>query len=299
MATPHISVCVCTFKRAGMLTDLLKALEPQRTDGLFTYDVVIADNDRDRSGEPVAQAFRAASALGVTYCIEPEPNIARARNKAVDNARGDLIAFIDDDEFPVSDWLLSLLQTLLKYDADAVLGPVVPHFELEPPEWLKRGRFFDRRRHRTGHPIRWQEARSGNVLFKKGILGKIDSPLFRPQWATAGEDVDFFRRLAQQGCSFVWCDEAVAYEWVPASRCTRRYLLRRAALRGSNFPKHPTDRLKNITKSLIALPCYTLALPVLAVIGHHVFINYLIKVLDHGARLLAFAKIPVVKERQT
>jgi hypothetical protein len=41
------------------------------------------------------------------------------------------------------------------------------------------------------------------------------------------------------------------------------------------------------------------ALPVFAVIGHHVFIAYLIKILDHGSRLLAFAGLPVVTERET
>jgi succinoglycan biosynthesis protein ExoM len=299
MTVPQITVCICTFKRAALLTTLLKSLELQRTDGLFTYDVVVADNDSGRSGELVVQAFTASSQLKVTYCMEPEANIARARNKAVEHARGDLVAFIDDDEFATGDWLLSLWQTLVTHRADAVLGPVVPYFEEEPPDWLKKGRFFDRPRHATGHPIPWPEARSGNVLFDKAILRAIDQPPFRPEFATAGEDVDFFRRLAQRDCSFVWCNEAVAYESVPPARCTRRYLLRRAALRGSNFPKHPTHRLRNATKSLIALPCYTVALPVLAVIGHHVFITYLIKVLDHGARLLAFARVPVVKERQT
>lgn len=299
MPVPHISVCICTFKRAALLNTLLEYLEPQRTDGLFTYDVVVADNDSEGSGESVVQAFTSDSSLEVTYCMEPEANIARARNKALGHARGDFVAFIDDDEFPTGEWLFSLWQTLLAYRADAVLGPVVPHFEEEPPQWLKKGRFFDRPRHPTGHPIRWPEARSGNVLFDKAALRKIDQPPFRPAFATAGEDVDFFRRLAQSGCSFVWCNEAVAYESVPPSRCTRRYLLRRAALRGSNFPKHPTHRLRNASKSLIAIPCYTVALPVLAVIGQHVFLAYLIKVLDHATRLLAFAGLPVVKERQT
>jgi hypothetical protein len=57
--------------------------------------------------------------------------------------------------------------------------------------------------------------------------------------------------------------------------------------------------VRNAVKSLIALPCYTVALPVLALIGHHVFLAYLIKILDHGSRLLAFAGLPIVTERQT
>lgn len=281
-----------------MLENLLRTLEGQRTEGAFTYDVVVADNDADRSAEEVVSAFVSSSSLSITYCVEPVANIARARNKALEYARGDLVAFIDDDEFPGRGWLNDLFRARVRYQADGVLGPVVPSFEQEPPGWLKKGRFFDRPTYSTGRPIAWSEARSGNVLFRREILEYLD-PAFRPDFAAAGEDVDFFRRLAQKGCRFVWCHEATVFEFVPPYRCTRRYLLHRAALRGSNFPKHPTHRVRNIIKSLMALPCYTVALPVLAVIGHHLFIAYLIKVLDHGSRLLAFAGLPLVKERVT
>jgi len=298
MAIPLITVCICTFKRPAFLEHLLRKLESQRTDNLFEYDVVVADNDETRSAEPVVASCASSSNLKITYCVEPVANIARARNTAVAQARGDLIAFIDDDEFPTEEWLYSLFRTREAHRAGGVLGPVLPHFQQEPPAWLTKGRFFDRPRYPTGRPIAWFEARSGNVLFVREILEQLDPP-FRTQFATAGEDMDFFRRAIERGFSFVWCDEAEVFEFVPASRCTRRYLLRRAVLRGSNFPKHPTDRAKNAVKSLVALPCYTVALPVLAIVGHHVFITYLIKVLDHASRLLAFAGLPLLSERET
>jgi glycosyltransferase involved in cell wall biosynthesis len=244
------------------------------------------------------RAFAASSSVKVTYCSEPVANIARARNAALARATGDFVAFIDDDEFPTEGWLYSLFRAREAHGADGVLGPVLPHFRLAPPRWLTKGRFFDRPRYSTGRRLAWFEARSGNVLFARAILAHLDPP-FRPQFATAGEDMDFFRRAIEQGRVFIWCDEAEVFEFVPPSRCTRRYLLRRAVLRGSNFPKHPTDRVKNALKSVVAVPCYTVALPVLAVVGHHVFMAYLIKVLDHASRLLAFAGLPLVTERET
>lgn len=297
-ARPHISVCICTFKRGAMLEHLLRELERQRTDGLFTFGIVVADNDGAESAAPVVRQFAQASSLPVTYCVETEPNIARARNLALAHASGEFVAFIDDDEFPVGDWLYSLFQTRDACHADAVLGPVVPHFDAEPPQWLKKGRFFDRPRYQTGRRLAWTEARSGNVLLAREALADLDPP-FRPQFATAGEDVDFFRRLAHQGRVFVWCNAAVAFEHVPSSRCTRRYLFRRAALRGSNFPKHPTRRLRNALKSLIAVPCYALALPVLWLGGEHLLIAYLVRILEHSSRLLAFAGMPLITERDT
>ena len=295
--TQHLSVCICTLKRGELLRRLLKALQNQKTDGLFQYSIVVADNDSGQSAQATAQPF-SSTTIPLTYCVEPERNIAKARNKAVENASGDFIVFIDDDEFPAEDWLLHLYKTFVATGADGVLGPVKPHFETEPPAWVTKGKFFDRPSHPTGTKIGWEEARTGNVLFRKSILIPGEPP-FRTQFNTAGEDVDFFRRMMEKGCTFVWCDEAVAYETVPASRCNRTYLLRRALLRGSNFHKHPANRIKNTVKSVIAVPAYTLALPFLALAGQHVFLDYLIKLLDHGSRLLAFVGISVIKERHT
>jgi len=243
-------------------------------------------------------AFSATSHLPVTYCSEPQQNIALARNKAMEHADGDFIAFIDDDEFPAEDWLCNMVRAYQTYGVAGILGPVKPHFESEPPRWLKKGGFFDRPNHPSGYKLTWGEARTGNVLFRKDILNAAEIP-FRAKFNTAGEDIDFFRRMMERGHTFVWCNEAVVYEEVPAARCRRSYLLRRALLRGSNFPKHPSHRLANAARSLIAVPCYTAALPILALCGEHVFLKYLIKLLDHVSRLLAYLGLRLVVERQT
>ena len=294
----HISVCICTFKRTEFLKRLLDRLDKQQTEGLFGYSLVVADNDRARSAEQSVVEFSATSQLSVTYCVEPRQNIALARNRALQHAVGTFIAFIDDDEFPAEDWLYNLFKVQMTLGVDGVLGPVKPYFESDPPSWVKKGKFFERPTHATGFKMSWGEARTGNVLFRRSILTSVNTP-FRSEFNTAGEDVDFFRRMAEKGCVFVWCNEAVVYEVVPPSRCTRSYLLKRALLRGSNFSKHPRHRIRNGAKSLIAVPCYAVSLPILALFGQHVFLRYLIKLLDHASRLLAFAGLRLVTQRET
>jgi succinoglycan biosynthesis protein ExoM len=294
----HISVCICTFKRGELLTRLLNKLQCQVTEGEFTFSVVVADNDSAQSAEQVVREVSQATRLKINYCVEARQNIALVRNKALQNADGDMIAFIDDDEVPVEKWLFDLFSTLRTSGADGVLGPVKPYFDHEPPAWVRKGGFFDRPDYPTGTKLRWSECRTGNVLFTKRILSLVDVP-FRSEFGTAGEDMDFFRRMIEKGCQFVWCSEAVAYELVPEARCKRSFLLKRALLRGSNFPKHPSKRLTNFLKSILAVPVYTLALPVLALIGQHMFLKYLVKICDHGSRLLAFAGWAVIKERET
>src|SRR5436309_8539340 len=97
---PHISVCICTYKRASSLDRLLHKLETLMTDDLFTYSLVVVDNDHMASAHGVTTAFKARSRIGLIYLVEPEQNIALARNKAATNASGHYIAFIDDDELP-------------------------------------------------------------------------------------------------------------------------------------------------------------------------------------------------------
>ena len=97
----HISVCVCTYKRPQFLRRLLNELGDQDTHDRFTFSIVVADNDHLQSAKAVVLGFAAASTIPITYCVEHRQNIALARNKAIENATGDFIAFIDDDEFPI------------------------------------------------------------------------------------------------------------------------------------------------------------------------------------------------------
>src|ERR1700683_526178 len=97
-STHHISVCICTFKRADLLRRLLDRLANQKTEGLFTYSAVVSDNDSSESAREVVTAFPATNGLQVTYCNEPQQNIALARNRALQHAESDFAAFIDDDE---------------------------------------------------------------------------------------------------------------------------------------------------------------------------------------------------------
>jgi succinoglycan biosynthesis protein ExoM len=294
-AHPHISVCICTFRRPDLLTRLLQALGCQKTTGLFTYSIVVADNDASQSGKEVVSQFAMKCPIQLTYCVEPEQNIALARNMALANAKGDFIAFIDDDEFPAEDWLSSLFQTCEKHAVAGVLGPVIPYFEKRPPAWVERGGFYDRPTHPTGFKIDWTEGRTGNLLFRREILNKT-GPVFLPEFGGGGEDRNFFKRMTNCGRVFIWCNEAVAYELVRPNRWSRKFMLRRALLRGK-MALNRNAGMADLAKSLAAIVGYTLALPVLLVMGQHFFMKYLIKICDHAGKLLAFVGLNPIREK--
>ncbi len=290
----HISVCICTYKRPHFLKRLLEELGRQETSGLFTYSIVVVDNDVLRSAETVVSDFAVAASSPIRYCVEPQQGIALARNKAIENANGDFVAFIDDDEFPISRWLLTLFKACHEYGVDGVLGPVKPHFDEKPPKWLVEGKFYERRSYPTGLVIGWRKGRTGNVLLKTRVFAAGEEP-FSPDFLT-GEDQDFFRRMIEKGHVFIWCNEAVAYEVVPPVRWKRTFMLKRALLRGANCLLHPAFGARDVATSLVAVPTYAVALPFAFVLGHHRFMTLAIKLCGHLGKLLALVGVEPIRE---
>jgi succinoglycan biosynthesis protein ExoM len=287
-------VCICTYKRPHLLKRLLYELSRQETNGLFTYSIIVADNDASRSAESIITSFSAESRISVTYCVEPEQSISLARNKAIEHATGNFVAFIDDDEFPAKCWLLELFQACDGNDVGGVLGPVLRHFDEMPPQWVIKGNFYERPRHSTGFVIDWREGRTGNVLLKKLVFPSGESP-FDPQFHRGG-DVDFFRRMTEKGHVFTWCDEAIVYEVVPPTRWTRTFLIKRAFLRGTIALKRRPFRLRSIGKSVLAVPVYAFVLPFALVLGQHRFMNLLVRLCHHLGKLMPLVGLKPVKD---
>lgn len=290
----HITVCICTYKRPALLKRLLEDLRDQDTGGLFTYSIVVTENDGLQSAKAVVSGFAAESNVSVKYCLEPQQNIAMARNRAIENAPGDFVAFIDDDEFPTKQWLLNLFNVCDKPQVDGVLGPVLPHFSDEAPRWVIKGKFYDRPRHATGFLLNWSQTRTGNVLLKTDLFAGDAQP-FSPQ-CLEGSDQEFFKRMIQKGHAFVWCNEAVAYEVVPPARWKRSFLVRRALFRGFFSLRNHGFPFRPIATSLIATPAYALALPVVLVLGQARFMNYVFKLSYHAGRLLAILGINPIRQ---
>jgi succinoglycan biosynthesis protein ExoM len=291
----HISVCICTFKRPALLANLLVSLQDQATDDLFTYSIVVVDNDCDQSAKATVLSFKEKTPLHIQYQVEPEQNIALARNKAVENAKGNFVALIDDDEFPVNNWLLKLFNACKEFHADGILGPVKPYFQTVPPKWIIKGKLWERETFKTGFILKdARYTRTGNVLLDISLF--IESKPFDPRFGkTCGEDADFFDRMIKRGKLFIWCDEAPVFELVPQERNTRTYLLKRAMMRGYGSSIEGTLFSLDTLKSFIAVVLYTTSLPFFLIIGQHIFMKYLIKNCDHLGKLLGLFGIINVK----
>jgi len=293
-----ISVCICTYKRKDLLARLLDSLIDQKIDERFSFDVVIIDNDKYRTGEDVVRQFQIHTNVKVTYDCEPEQNISRARNRAVKDAPGDLIAFIDDDETPDPRWLWMLFDTHRKFQVDGVLGPVIPVYDGIPPKWLIESGLCNRDSFPTGTILDSSKfMRTGNVLFSRHIIKELETPFDPELGLTGGEDVDFFKRMLNKGNTFIWCDEAAVFEFVPKERQRIVYHVKRALLRGLTNSRREYLVSKETLKSVAAVMSYTFCLPILMVVSRPLFLIYLIKNCDHLGKLLGYLGIKLIKKR--
>jgi hypothetical protein len=198
------------------------------------------DNNPDgAAAETVAMLARAIPAL--CYVSETRPGISHARNAGVRAARGRLIAFVDDDEMPRSDWLCHLVAAQRAHGADVVFGPVLPVF-VELPERFRQQfeavftqtshqptgtpmarrkllRFLDRK------PACYRMLATNNALIVRATCLTRDPPFHPSLGLVGGEDNVFFTQLSLDGRTLIWCKEAVVEAIFPPARVRVRYFL--------------------------------------------------------------------------
>lgn len=217
-----------TCRRPEGLRRLLYAL--QRTADTHAVEVFVVDNEPSGGSLEIVKEVRANNGrVPMNYAIETRAGVSFGRNRCIHesiNGGFDVLVFIDDDEVPGENWLNELLDGLNKYKADAVAGPVIPRFENPPPEWILRGKFFERKRFRSGTLRR--SVGTGNVAIRVQALKESGLKFDERLALSGGEDSLFFREFTSRGYSLVWVDEAPVYEYVTAERMTPRWLVRRA-----------------------------------------------------------------------
>jgi succinoglycan biosynthesis protein ExoM len=221
-----VSVVIPTFRRPEDLTRAIDSVLAQQ--GVTAaFEILVVDNDPDGSACPVVRVIAAQNTVPIRYVHEPRPGISHARNTGVARAAGRYLAFLDDDEEADPHWLAHFFNTLQHFDADAVVGPVLPRFPSDADIDAYRRRVYTRDAGvPTGTPLlRWN---IGNSIFDKARCFIGPEPFLPRLGRTGGEDTVFLRQLTRRGCKMVWCGEAVAWETVPADRLEPDYLLRRA-----------------------------------------------------------------------
>jgi glucosyl-dolichyl phosphate glucuronosyltransferase len=234
MPEPRLSVIVCTHDRPLDLARCLDALEHLD----LTVEVIVVDS----ASEPPCMGLveRYADAIpGIRYVREERPGLSRARNRGITEARGELVAFIDDDTAPSASWAGYIVNA---FDADDAVGCVggacIAVFEeaSRRPTWLSDRLLQFAGITRFGACPR--QARSSaewpfgaNIAFRVDALpsdqpflhelGRIGDSLL------SGEECELVESVLAAGWK-IWLDPRAAVKHtVHAERCESRYYWRR------------------------------------------------------------------------
>jgi succinoglycan biosynthesis protein ExoM len=238
-----IDVCIATFMRPAMLWNLLLSLQKQDLAGIHMR-VIVVDNDREQSARKVVEDFRNASRFDVIYEVEGKQNISLARNRALCHVKSTYVAFIDDDESASRQWLRSLLDSLVKFDADVAFGPVLRTLPSGAPSWAVD--CFRMQRRKTGEIMQFGGA--GNVMLARSVVTDRNTRFSVDFGLTGGEDTEFFYRLFLAGRRLIWCDEAIVTEPVAESRLTLQWIRRRGFRGGQTYNRIFVSRYSRVQK---------------------------------------------------
>ncbi len=188
------------------------------------FEIVLVDNDPEGSA---LAPLRGLDDPRIVVCHEPRAGVANARNAGLRAARGELIAFLDDDEIAPSTWLSELVRVQVAEKADVVFGPVRTKLS-EPPRDHRAyfEAFFARDPGHAEGPIdRFYGC--GCSLIRRAALPNAE-PFSATRNEIGGEDDLLFQAMSAAGARFAWAPGAWVWETPEPSRVTLSYTLRRA-----------------------------------------------------------------------
>lgn len=228
-----VTVAIPTYNRADLLRQTLSGLVRQQFPA-WTFEILVIDNNSADHTRAVVDEF-AEYNPAPRYLIEPLQGLDHARNRAIAEARGDIIVFGDDDILVQPDWLARICMPLLadtEQRIGAVGGEVIPVFPDGLPDWIGEWHAPLAFRAEPG-PIAANQCPMGaNLAFPKWVfddLGSFHTALDRMGGNFfSGGDSDMIRRIRQAGLEVWFAPEAVVKHQMPASRTTFRYAARHA-----------------------------------------------------------------------
>ena len=210
------SILIPVFNEARNIPALLRAvaLTTKKTKDL---EILFVDNGSTDGGFEMLEAARLPGSRVVT---EARRGFAEPMNKALSEAAGELLLFLDADALPEAGWLAAMEKSL--GGADLVVGQTISLAPKKPTPYGKMAmKLFlghsERTAHARGHALPWGP--TCNLGVRRALFEKVGP--FSPE-ATSAFDIDWCWRAVLKGARLAFCKDAVVKH---ARRNERRALL--------------------------------------------------------------------------
>ncbi len=232
----RVTVAICTWNRAALLDQTLAAMRAMEIpDGVEWELLVINNNCTDDTDEVIA---RHQAQLPLRRILEQRQGLSNARNRAVQEASGELILWTDDDVLVDPGWLAEYVAAADAWPEAVFFGGTIdPWFAVEPPRWIERNLhrleapLVIRQLGNDTRPIRSPDdlPYGANMAMRRAAF---DTASFDPDLGVSGtaqlrgEETELMKALISQGYTGVWVGSARVRHYVRAERLTTRFVWR-------------------------------------------------------------------------
>jgi glycosyltransferase involved in cell wall biosynthesis len=261
------TVAIPTYNGASRLPELLERLRTQIQTENLSWEIIVVDNNSTDNTAQVVQSYQSnwPSYCPLKYSFEPKQGAAYARKKAVTEASGRLIGFLDDDNYPLSNWVAAAYAFGQQYpQAGAYASQIHPDWEVEPSEdFQRRIAPFLAITERGNVPLLYEAKKkllppsAGLVVRRQAWLESIPQKVILTGRTSSSmltsEDLEMLCYIQKAGWE-VWYNPTMEiYHKIPSSRLQKDYLL--PFFRGIGFSRYITRmvNVKNYHKPLVFL----------------------------------------------
>jgi glucosyl-dolichyl phosphate glucuronosyltransferase len=225
-----ISVIVCTYNRADILKFCLTSLVNQTLNNVV-YEVIIVDNHSTDHTLKLSQIFLKDNP-NIRYFYEPQLGLSHARNRGLQEAKGEYVAFIDDDAKAFINWLQEMNDFIRRNpDAAAFGGPSFGYSTVNVPVWFPP----EFGTHNLGDEDKLLEIGKEwiigcNMVFKREIL--IEHGGFLPKLGmkghkiSYGEEIRVLKDLKEAGYEIYYASKMKVDHMIEKNRISLWWLLK-------------------------------------------------------------------------
>jgi glycosyltransferase involved in cell wall biosynthesis len=220
----------------------------------INWEIIVIDNNSTDNTAQVVQSYQASwpQQFPLKYYFEPRQGAAFARKRAIQEARGPLVGFLDDDNLPAPDWIAAAYAFAQLHPAAGAYGSQIHGlFEVTPPENFHRLAPFLAITERGATPLRYEQHKkllppsAGLVVRKQAWLDSVPAaPILTGRTCTSmitSEDLEMLSHILAKGWE-VWYNPAMEIDHkIPYWRLQREYLI--PFFQGIGLSRHVTRML--------------------------------------------------------
>jgi len=264
------SVIIATYNRVSSLGLLLSSIAEHFGPSRIDHEIIVVNNSREPSVEmrinEVVKTFQHDGGERFRLVREPRAGKCTAQNAAIAVARGEILAFFDDDIVVTPDWL-SVAKDFFKQNIfDAMQGPILVPPELQTNQELLIAQHKFRTINFVQYRPHMKEIKTltgANMAIRREVFAKIGlfNERLGPGRSGISEDVEFAHRLVESGRRIGYEPKAAVYHEVDWSRLTEEFFRQRHEQQGRSrliFKRQSlVTILPNFMRSIFAFGWYS------------------------------------------